>query len=145
VVLHHSAHASGSYAQIDREHRKNLGTDGCGYHFVIGNGSETPDGQIEVTRRWADQKGGAHCRDARSPEANDYGVGICLIGDLDHSTPTPRQVEAARALVGYLRDRYGIPADHIGTHAAVALKSTVCPGKNFPVQAILGDRSVALR
>jgi N-acetyl-anhydromuramyl-L-alanine amidase AmpD len=141
VVLHHSAHLTGSYAQIDREHRKNLGTDGCGYHFVIGNGSESPDGQIEVARRWSDQKAGAHCRDARSPDVNDYGIGICLIGDLDKAPPTARQIEAARALVDYLRDRYGISSDHVGTHAVLAQNPTVCPGKNFPVQAILGGRS----
>jgi hypothetical protein len=145
VVLHHSAHAQGSYAQIDREHRKNLGTDGCGYHFVIGNGTESPDGQIEVAQRWSDQKAGAHCRDARTPEVNDYGIGICLVGNLDQATPTPRQVEAARALVDYLRSRYRIPADHVGTHTTLASHPTVCPGKNFPIQAILGNRSVALR
>ena len=39
IVLHHSAHPSGSYDQIDGEHRKVLGYDGCGYHFVIGNGN----------------------------------------------------------------------------------------------------------
>ena len=39
IVLHHSASASGNYDQIDGEHRKLLGIDGCGYHFVIGNGT----------------------------------------------------------------------------------------------------------
>lgn len=145
VVLHHSAHAKGSYAQIDREHRKNLGTDGCGYHFVIGNGSESPDGQIEVAKRWSDQKAGAHCRDAKTPDVNDYGIGICLVGNLDQSQPTPKQIEAARALVDYLRERYAIQSDHVGTHATLAQHATVCPGKNFPLQAILGGRNLALR
>jgi hypothetical protein len=145
IVLHHSAHAEGSYAQIDKEHRKNLGTDGCGYHFVIGNGTASPDGQIEVAKRWADQKGGAHCRDAKTSEVNDYGIGICLVGNLDQSAPTQRQTDAARALVDYLRDRYAIPANHVGMHTSLASHPTVCPGKNFPLQAIVGGRSVALR
>src|SRR5262249_43225647 len=52
IVLHHSASAVGNYDEIDREHRKQLGYDGCGYHFVIGNGNGSGDGQIEVARRW---------------------------------------------------------------------------------------------
>ena len=145
VVLHHSATARGSYDQIDREHRKNLGTAGCGYHFVIGNGTDSPDGQIEVARRWSDQKGGAHCRNARTPDVNDYGIGICLVGNLDDAPPTPKQVAAARALVAYLRDRYQVAPDHVGTHAALAQGPTACPGKHFPTDAIVGTRGVALR
>ena len=67
IVLHHSASASGNYDQIDAEHRKILGYDGCGYHFVIGNGAGSMDGQIEVAQRWNKQKQGIHCRDAAHP------------------------------------------------------------------------------
>lgn len=146
VVIHHSAHERGSYGSIDREHRARLGTDGCGYHFIIGNGTESPDGQIEVAQRWSDQKAGAHCRDARSPDVNDYGIGICLVGDLDSTGPTTRQVEAARELVAYLRTRYEIPAANVGSHAQLAASPTACPGKHFPMQAIVGnDRVTASR
>jgi N-acetyl-anhydromuramyl-L-alanine amidase AmpD len=139
VVLHHSAGASGSYETIDREHRKRLGWDGCGYHFVIGNGHGSPDGQIEVARRWSEQKQGIHCRNGKNPDVSEYSVGICLIGDLDENPPTPRQVAAAQALVAYLGVRYRIPDDHIGTHAHLARTPTDCPGKHFPAQAILGS------
>lgn len=83
IVLHHSASATGNYDQIDSEHRKLLGIDGCGYHFVIGNGSGSSDGQIEVSRRWTNQKQGAHTRNARTHDADEYGIGICLVGDFD--------------------------------------------------------------
>lgn len=139
VVLHHSATSQGGYAEIDHEHRERLGTDGCGYHFVIGNGTGSPDGQIEVARRWSEQKAGAHCRDASTSAMVDYGVGICLVGDFDQSAPTPRQIEAAQALVAYLQDRYAIPADHIGVHGKFTRSATVCPGKNFPTQLVLGE------
>ncbi len=66
IVLHHSAAPEGSYDQIDREHRKILGFDGCGYHFVIGNGTGSDDGQIEIAQRWTNQKQGIHCRNARA-------------------------------------------------------------------------------
>jgi N-acetyl-anhydromuramyl-L-alanine amidase AmpD len=143
IVLHHSAHSTGNYAQIDREHRQVLGWQGCGYHFVIGNGSGSPDGQIEVAQRWAEQKGGAHCRNGKTPEVNEYGIGICLIGNFDESPPTPRQVEATRALVAYLSDRYHVTSDRIGPHSLLASGPTACPGKNFPATAILGSRGLA--
>jgi hypothetical protein len=145
VVLHHSAKSSGSYDQIDREHREEHGWDGCGYHFVIGNGTGSPDGQIEVAQRWVKQKHGIHCRDGKNPDVSEYGIGICLVGDLDDSPPTPRQIAAAKALVAYLGARYHIPADQIGTHTQLAASPTACPGKHFPVAAILGTGTVAQR
>ena len=130
---------TGGYDQIDREHRKVLGWQGCGYHFVIGNGTGSPDGQIEVAQRWTNQKHGVHCRNGKNTDVNEYGIGICLVGDLDKAPPTPRQIAATKALIAYLGDRYQIPPDHIGTHARLANSPTACPGKNFPDQAILGS------
>jgi hypothetical protein len=132
VVLHHSASPSGNYDQIDAEHRKVLGYDGCGYHFVIGNGTGSEDGQIEVAQRWVNQKHGVHCRNAKNSEIDEYGIGICFVGDLDKEPPTDRQVAAARALVAYLRSRYAIDPARVETHAHLAATPTVCPGKFFP-------------
>ncbi|WP_406695350.1 N-acetylmuramoyl-L-alanine amidase [Singulisphaera sp. Ch08] len=145
VVMHHSSHASGGLNEIDREHRKVLGWEGCGYHFVIGNGTGSPDGQVEVAQRWSNQKHGVHCRDGKTSEVNEYGIGICLVGDLDNAGPTPRQIEAAKALVDYLGDRYQIADDRIGTHTTLAASPTACPGKHFPTQAIMGSRNYAQR
>jgi N-acetyl-anhydromuramyl-L-alanine amidase AmpD len=137
IVLHQSASASGNYDQIDREHRKVLGYDGCGYHFVIGNGSGSSDGQIEVAQRWNNQKAGAHCRNARTNDADEYGIGIVLVGDFDQQPPTPRQIAAAQTLVAYLSQRYKIAPTGVRTHAHLAATPTVCPGKYFPSEAIL--------
>jgi N-acetyl-anhydromuramyl-L-alanine amidase AmpD len=145
VVVHHSASATGGLDQIDRDHRKVLGFEGCGYHFVIGNGTDSPDGQIEVAPRWSNQKNGVHCRNGKNPDVNEYGIGICLVGNFDQSEPTPRQVAAAKALVAYLADRYQIPSDHLGAHDEFATGPTACPGKNFPYQAIFGTKHVAAR
>jgi N-acetyl-anhydromuramyl-L-alanine amidase AmpD len=145
IVLHHSASPSGSYDQIDREHRKVLGWEGCGYHFVIGNGTGSPDGQIEVARRWSEQRHGVHCRNGKHPDVNEYGIGICLVGNLDKAPPTPRQITAAKALIAYLGSRYAIPSDRVGTHANLASTPTACPGKYFPTPTVLGPRNLALR
>jgi len=140
IVLHHSANSTGNYDQIDREHRKVLGYDGCGYHFVIGNGTGSGDGQIEVAQRWVNQKHGVHCRNAKNAEVDEYGIGICFVGDLDKEPPTPRQVAAAKALIAYLSPRYGIARGHVETHAHLAATPTVCPGRHFPVAALLAAK-----
>lgn len=137
IVLHHSANTTGNYDQIDHEHRKVLGYDGCGYHFVIGNGTGSEDGQIEVAQRWVNQKHGVHCRNAKNAEVDEYGIGICFVGDLDKEPPTLRQVAAAKALIAYLSTRYGIARSHVETHAHLAATPTVCPGKHFPIEALL--------
>jgi hypothetical protein len=137
IVLHHSASGTGNYDQIDSEHRKLLGIDGCGYHFVIGNGSGSPDGQIEVSRRWTNQKQGAHTRNAKTHDADEYGIGICLVGDFDQQAPTQRQLAATQSLIAHLSKRYDISPDGVRTHAHLAATKTVCPGKYFPSEAML--------
>ncbi|WP_165244338.1 peptidoglycan recognition protein family protein [Paludisphaera soli] len=132
IVVHHSATETGSYDQIDGEHRKLLGFDGCGYHFVIGNGTGSGDGQIEVAQRWVNQKHGVHCRNARRADIDEYGIGVCLIGDFEKAAPTPRQMAALKALTAHLSERYRIEQDRVETHAHVAATETVCPGKHFP-------------
>ena len=129
--------ASGNYDQIDAEHRKILGIDGCGYHFVIGNGTGSRDGQIEVSQRWINQKQGAHTRNARTHDADEYGIGICLVGDFDQQPPSPKQIAATQALIDYLSKRYNIAPDGLRTHAHLAATKTVCPGKFFPSEAML--------
>jgi N-acetyl-anhydromuramyl-L-alanine amidase AmpD len=140
IVLHHSAGATGSYDQIDREHRKILGYDGCGYHFVIGNGTGSEDGQIEVAQRWVNQKHGVHCRNAKNADIDEYGIGICFVGDLDKEPPTARQVAAAKALIGYLSTRYRITRSHVETHAHLAATPTVCPGRHFRLEALVASK-----
>ena len=141
IVLHHSANPSGNYDQIDGEHRKVLGYDGCGYHFVIGNGTGSEDGKIEVAQRWVNQKHGVHCRNAKNADIDEYGIGICFIGDLDKEPPTPRQVAAAKVLVAYLSTRYTIASSRVETHAHLAATPTVCPGKHFPAGPFLAATS----
>ena len=58
-MIHHSAGSSGSAAQFHCYHLSK-GRQGLGYHFVIGNGAKTGDGEIEVGFRWTEQIAGAH-------------------------------------------------------------------------------------
>jgi len=129
IVIHHSATAVGGARSFDRGH-KSKGWDELGYHFVIGNGTDTPDGLVEVGSRWHKQKHGAHCK---TPDNfyNEHGIGICLVGDFTKSRPTPRQMASLSRLVAFLTSRCGIPSDRVTTHGAVTHK-TACPGRYFP-------------
>ncbi|UCE62241.1 MAG: N-acetylmuramoyl-L-alanine amidase [Phycisphaerales bacterium] len=129
IVIHHSATATGGAAEFDRYHRDANGWDELGYHFVIGNGTHTPDGYIEVGSRWHKQKHGAHCKTTGN-YYNEHGIGICLVGDFTKSEPTERQLASLQRLTGFLMHRCGIPPSRLTTHAAVTGK-TRCPGGNF--------------
>lgn len=133
IVVHHSATPGGSARSFDRYHR-DKGWDELGYHFVIGNGTETPDGMIEVGSRWQKQKHGAHCK---TPDNffNEHGIGVCLVGDFTKTRPTARQLAALERLTGFLCDRCGIRPDRVVSHQAVTHK-TACPGRFFPMSSL---------
>ncbi|MGH7162200.1 MAG: peptidoglycan recognition protein family protein [Planctomycetota bacterium] len=131
IIIHHSASDHGSAAYIDRAHR-NKGWDGLGYHFVIGNGTLSGDGSVEVGGRWARQEVGAHARvpGDESNRWNEQGIGIVLVGNFQGHRPSRRQLEAVVALVRALRSEYGIPLANVIGHRDV--KATECPGDAFP-------------
>ncbi|MEK6675608.1 MAG: peptidoglycan recognition family protein [Planctomycetota bacterium] len=131
VVIHHSATPAGGARAFDRHHRSN-GWDELGYHFVIGNGSQTPDGFVEVGPRWHKQKHGAHCKTPGN-YYNEHGIGICLVGDFTSTRPTKKQLASLARLTRFLCQSCGIPAERVTTHAGVTHK-TQCPGRNFPLQ-----------
>lgn len=114
IVVHHSATPGGSARSFDRYHR-DKGWDELGYHFVIGNGSDTPDGMVEVGSRWNKQKHGAHCK---TPDNyfNEHGIGICLVGDFTKTRPTQRQLAALERLTAFLCERCGISPDRVVSH-----------------------------
>jgi N-acetylmuramoyl-L-alanine amidase len=146
IVLHHSGEQNGGYASIDRFHRgPERGWDECGYHFVIGNGTESGDGEIEVGSRWLKQKHGAHTHPPGHTEYNEEGLGICLVGDCNQSPPTPRQVEACRRLVAYLQVRCGVPARGVITHGDADGAKTDCPGQYFPYDHLIPRSGFASR
>jgi hypothetical protein len=128
IVVHHSASPAGNAASIDRAHR-DRGFDGLGYNFVIGNGTSSPDGAIEVGYRWKQQLVGAHAKTAGN-FMNEHGIGICLVGDFTKTRPTAAQMRSLDRLCTFLAAYCGIPAENLRMHGEV--KSTECPGKLFP-------------
>ena len=142
IVIHHSATATGNAAIFDEWHRTKRHWDELGYHFVIGNGTASGDGQVEIGPRWFKQKHGAHCRVGNNETYNDTGIGICLVGDFQKTRPTQRQMQALAELVDWLSLRFGIPESHVIGHGAVDVTS--CPGRYFSMDD-LARRVAALR
>ena len=130
IVIHHSAGPSGNAQTFDKMHRAK-GWDGLGYHFVIDNGNGGPDGRIETGPRWRSQKWGAHTGNTPANAYNNYGVGICLVGDFTDKMPTPAQRQALAKLVSQLCTRYSIPAQNVIGHRDAPGASTECPGDQF--------------
>jgi len=135
IVIHHSGSTRGSASSFDAWHRNGRHWDELGYHFVIGNGTGSGDGQVEVGSRWPKQKHGAHCRVGDNEEYNYFGIGICLVGNFDRERPSEAQAAALCRLVDYLAARYRIDDAHIIGHGMVG--DTRCPGRCFSLDAFL--------
>ena len=133
IVIHHSATANGGAKVFDRYHRKR-GWDELGYHFVIGNGSYSPDGYVEVGSRWHKQKHGAHCK-TPSNYYNEHGIGVCLVGNFNEAKPTSHQHATLERLVRFLCAACRIPPSRVTTHHHLNRK-TECPGRHFSLSAL---------
>ena len=134
VVIHHSGTSYGNTAIFDKWHKEGKHWQGVGYDFVIGNGTDSTDGQVEVTFRWREQKTGAHCGGTAGNWANKDAIGICLVGNFNKTLPTVRQMRSVVKLVRFLQNRYGIAKSRIyGHNTTPGARVTDCPGRNFPM------------
>ncbi len=140
VVLHHSATNEGNANNFDRYHREEKKwSHGLAYHFVIGNGNGSGNGEIEVGGRWKKQIHGAH---TANMDLNRISIGICLVGNFEEDNePTDNQFKSLISLVTYFSKRYNIPKSRIVRHSQVRQKGTACPGKNFPYRQLIDNIS----
>jgi hypothetical protein len=135
IVVHNSGTRQGSAKAFEYYHlRVRKMPNGLAYHFVIGNGSSTGDGEIEIGNRWRRQINGGH---VHSDYLNNIALGICLVGDFNRDQPTRRQLEALEELTRYLRQRVG-KIDRkwaiVKAHREINPPRwpTDCPGDRFP-------------
>lgn len=133
IVGHHSATKYGNAEIYDRNHLRRGMSNGLAYHFVIGNGIDSGDGEIEIGPRWKKQLEGGH---VRKREVNLTGIGICLVGNFEEIHPSRKQMASFTALVDHLggdvlKSRY-----KFAVHKEVDRNHTVCPGKNFPLKSM---------
>lgn len=135
IVVHNSGTRQGNAKIFDYYHlhvRKM--PNGLAYHFVIGNGTSSGNGQIEIGNRWTRQINGGH---VHSDYLNNIALGICLVGDFNRDVPTRPQLEALEELIDYLRQRVG-KIDRkeaiVKAHREINPPQwpTDCPGDRFP-------------
>ncbi len=131
IVIHHSGIEAGNARSYDAGHRRRGMENGLAYHFVIGNGRDSGDGQIEVGSRWTRQIFGGH---VRSEAMNEHGIGVCLVGNFERRVPGDKQLASLFALVDWLRGGAlpGRVVPKVTVHRWVDRNHTVCPGKRFP-------------
>lgn len=135
IICHHSALENGNAATYDREHRARPGMpNGLAYHFVIGNGTDSGDGEIELGARWTKQLPGGHVRDKLG--LNEIAIGICLVGNLEKHKPTERQAAALNELLTYLRDEVVGAPIVFKVHTEADPNHTECPGNFFPTETM---------
>ena len=136
IVVHNSGTRQGNAAAFDYYHRHfRRMQNGLAYHFVIGNGTSTGNGQIEVGDRWRRQINGGH---VHSDYLNNIALGICLVGDFNRDQPTRAQLDCCEELIRYLRQRCGkFDNSHypiVKPHREINPPRwpTDCPGDVFP-------------
>jgi LysM repeat protein len=128
ITLHHSATLKGGAQAFNRNHQERR-MGGLFYHFVIGNGSATGDGALEVGWRWK--------RQVKANRPND--IQICLVGDFNRQNVSEAQFSTMVQLIRVLQEDYGIPIQNIRRHEDIKGKHTECPGRRFPFARVLGE------
>lgn len=129
LVVHHSATESGGAGAFRVLHRLVMGWSDVGYHFVIGNGTHSPDGFLERGRPEG-------CRGAHAKGANEFSLGICLVGDFMTGRPAPAQMHTLGTILRELMHSYGLQKSSVLLHREVKGSSTECPGKNLTLAMV---------
>jgi hypothetical protein len=135
IIVHNSGTRQGNARIFDYYHRNvRRMRNGLAYHFVIGNGTSSGNGEIEVGDRWRRQINGGH---VHSDYLNNISLGICLVGDFNRSQPTRAQLDSCEELIRYLRDRCGkVERQDIPVRPHREMNPprwpTDCPGDDFP-------------
>ncbi len=130
ITVHHSGTRNGNARLFDRDHtRRHMG--GLFYHFVIGNGTNSPNGGLEVGFRWRQQV----------PANRPNDIQICLVGNFDDQNVSEAQFSTLAGLIPILQSDYGIRVGKIRRHEDIKGKHTACPGRNFPFRRLISALS----
>jgi N-acetylmuramoyl-L-alanine amidase len=134
IIVHNSGTRQGNARIFDYYHRYvRRMPNGLAYQFVIGNGTSSGNGQIEIGNRWVRQLNGGH---VHSDYLNYISIGICLVGDFNRDLPTKAEYEALDELIRYLRRRVGkVDGNYsvVRGHKEINPRPTDCPGSRFPL------------
>ena len=128
IILHHSATENGNVEIFRRAHKERVDKNGqkwpdIGYHYVITNGNDGPDGEIQKGRDI--RKQGAHAKGR-----NADSVGICLVGN---DKFTDKQKKALIQLLADLCQKYKIEP----SSKTIQRHHEECPGQGLNLSDII--------
>jgi hypothetical protein len=108
-----------------------LATSGAmGDHFLIGNGMDCGDGEVQIAHRWDAQQAAK----PTGAEVAEGCISICLVGDLDQTPPTAAQLLRLEQLVQSLQRRLDVRGK-----AVVVMDQPGSPagiGARFPIRQL---------
>ena len=133
IVVHHSAIKYGNAKKYDAAHRQRGMQNGLAYHFLIGNGIDSGDGEIEIGPRWTKQLLGGHLK---SYQLNLTAIGICFVGNFEQTQPSRKQLAAFTQLMDWLQGDVLKRNTQFAGHKELKGEQTICPGKYFPLAAM---------
>jgi len=119
VVIHHSATPpTQSIHSMAWYHVNTKDMPSIQYHYVV-----THDGQVcwmndDDLLVW------------HGHGSNEWGIGVCLVGDFTHEHPPEVQLAAARELIAHLETKHGRRLEVIG-HKEAPRAATACPGDTW--------------
>ncbi len=87
-----------------------LAQESKGCHFVVCNGSDGADGQIQPTQKW---RGQCSIIPSRSRDGSGRTIHICVIADGKTTRPTDIQIKRVEALVEGLHRQFNIQPESI--------------------------------
>ena len=121
IVIHQTGSTTGSAQTIAQSSRK-AGLNGLGYHFVINNGRGrgAPDGRIQVSQCWVEQKPEGNRPFSQSSILGRSAIRICLIGDFSTSGPSPTQMRQLQSLLRSIQQHCRIPSRKISLAGSMA-------------------------
>lgn len=130
IIVHHTQRNNDFPAFIKFRHIYLRGWEDVGYHYLIGNRRPfTRDGHIYTGR--PENSVGAHALGY-----NNKSLGICLIGNLDKTAPSPKQMQS---LVNFLKRKtkqYRIPSENILGHRELSGVIKSCPGNKLDMDMV---------
>lgn len=134
IVVHHSATREGSAQSFHRYHLRKGMRNGLAYHFVIGNGTQSGDGHIEIGPRWDKQQDGGHVANGWF---NGNSIGICLVGNFENQHPSHRQMDSLHRLLAHLKSTNQIRAKlRLFGHKEIKGAQTLCPGAHLNLKVL---------
>ena len=124
IIVHHTQRDFDFPEFIKFRHKNIREWEDIGYHYLIGDNknSHVINGGLYIGRLEKFQ--GAHAKGY-----NKNSIGVCLIGDLDKKSPTPKQIKTLIKFLKQKMQEHKIPLKNILGHRELPGVTKTCPGK----------------